>query len=102
MEQHQVIDETFAGLSRPSQTFEMGRPDIVEDRPGAVLVAEVRAFEAEGGFVRIADERDARRAADQALDDAPRAPRAPRVRAPAYDVEIKGSYDAPTLDASDD
>jgi hypothetical protein len=99
MEQQQVIDETFAGLSRPSQTFEMGRPDIVEDRPGAVLVAEVRAFEAEGGFGRIAEDRDARRLADEALDDAPRAP---RVRAPAYDVEIKDSYEAPTLDATDD
>jgi hypothetical protein len=99
MEQQQVIDETFAGLSRPSQTFEMGRPDIVDDRPGAVLVAEVRAFEAEGGFERISEDRDARRLADEALDAAPRAP---RPRTPAYDVEIKDSYEAPKLDASDD
>lgn len=99
MEQQQVIDDTFAGLSRPSQTFEMGRPDIVEDRPGAVLVAEVRAFEAESGFEKLADQRDARRKAEEAIDDAPRPA---RTRTPALDIQTKDSFDAPKLVSSDD
>lgn len=99
MEQQQVIDETFAGLARPSQTFELGRPDIVEDRPGAALVAEVRAFEADAGFARLAAYRDAKRAAEEAADNAPRAP---RVRDPAFDGIPQDSFDAPTLSSSDD
>lgn len=99
MEQHQVIDETFAGLSRPAQTFEMGRPDIIEDRPGSVLVAEVRAFEADGGFARIAEERDSRRAADEAADATPRPA---RIRTTAYDIALKDSIETPSLNASDD
>ena len=61
MEQRTVIDETFAGLASPTQTFELGRPDIVEGRPGAALVAEVRDFEEKGGFKKIAAEREANR-----------------------------------------
>jgi hypothetical protein len=68
MEQRAVIDESFAGLVSPVQTFEMGRPDIEDGRPGAVLVEEVRAFEAEGGFKKIAEERDAVRLADEQAD----------------------------------
>lgn len=68
MEQRAVIDESFAGLGSPVQTFEMGRPDIEEGRPGAVLVEEVRAFEAEGGFRKIAEDREAVRIADEQAD----------------------------------
>lgn len=68
MEQRAVIDESFAGLVSPVQTFEMGRPDIEEGRPGAVLVEEVRAFEVEGGFRKIAEDRDAARIADEQAD----------------------------------
>lgn len=67
MEQRAVIDETFAGLVSPSMTFEMGRPDIVDGRPGAALVEEVQKFDAEGGFKRITEDREtARIEADQA------------------------------------
>jgi hypothetical protein len=68
MEQRAVIDESFAGLVSPVQTFEMGRPDIEDGRPGAVLVEEVRAFEAEGGFRKIAEDREAGRIADEQAD----------------------------------
>jgi hypothetical protein len=68
MEQRAVIDETFAGLVAPVQAFEMGRTDIEEGRPGAVLVEEVRAFEAEGGFRKIAEDREAGRVADEKAD----------------------------------
>jgi hypothetical protein len=68
MEQRAVIDETFAGLVNPVQTFEMGRPDIEENRPGTVLVEEVRAFEAKGGFKQIAEDREAARIADEKAD----------------------------------
>jgi hypothetical protein len=70
MEQRAVIDETFAGLVAPVQTFEMGRPDIEDGRPGSALVEEVRTFEAEGGFKKIADDREAGRVADEQADAA--------------------------------
>jgi hypothetical protein len=70
MEQRAVIDETFAGLSSPAGTFEMGRPDITENRPGAALVAEVHAFEQAGGFRQIAEARDAERTEGDRIDAA--------------------------------
>lgn len=70
MEQHAVIDETFAGLARPTQTFELGRQDIEEERPGAALVAAVQEFEAADGFKKIAADREAARVADEAKDAA--------------------------------
>ena len=75
MEQSAVIDETFAGLADPVQTFEMGRADLTEDRPGAILVAEVRDFRADGGFARLADARDADRVRGEEIDSASKQPR---------------------------
>lgn len=68
MERHAVIDETFAGLANPSMTFEMGRPDITENRPGTALVEEVKKFDAEGGFKKIAEDRDEARIRDEKAD----------------------------------
>jgi len=68
MTKETIIDETFAGLVAPSETHSVGRPDIDKDRPGDILVAEVRKFGAEGGFRRIAEERTLKRAAENAAD----------------------------------
>ena len=70
MEQREVIDETFAGLVTPRETFEMGRPDMVEGRPGAALVDVVRKFADDGGFQRIADDREKARMEDETADAA--------------------------------
>lgn len=91
MEQRAVIDESFAGLVSPVQTFEMGRPDIEEGRPGAALVEEVRAFEAEGGFRKIAEDREAVRIAD---DQADAGAARPKVRHADLGIVAKGA-DAP-------
>lgn len=96
MEQRAVIDESFAGLVSPVQTFEMGRPDIEEGRPGAVLVEEVRAFEVEGGFKKIAEDRDAVRAADEQTDAGATRP---KVRHADLGIVAKG-VDAPEKDES--
>jgi len=69
----EVIDDSFAGLVSPVETHRMGRPDIEKDRPGDVLVAEVARFEAEGGFKKLAREREK----DRALDEAGRGPSEP-------------------------
>jgi hypothetical protein len=45
-----IIDDTFKGLISPLEVHSMGREDITEDRPGDVLVAEVKQFAAAGGF----------------------------------------------------
>lgn len=68
MEQHSIIDETFAGIARPTQTFEIGRPDIEDERPGSALIAAVREFEAADGFKKIAETRDAARVAEEKVD----------------------------------
>lgn len=70
MEQREVIDETFAGLVTPRETFEMGRPDMVEGRPGAALIDVVQKFEAEGGFQQIAADREKARTEDETADAA--------------------------------
>ncbi|NTF17494.1 hypothetical protein G6L37_03710 [Agrobacterium rubi] len=70
MEQRAVIDETFAGLVSPKQTFEMGRPELTENRPGTALVEEVRDFDAKGGFRQIAEDRETVRANDEKADAA--------------------------------
>jgi len=62
----EVIDDTFAGLAAPVEMHRMGRPDIEEGRPGDVLVAEVARFESEGGFKKLAREREEGRARDDA------------------------------------
>lgn len=62
----EVIDDSFAGLVSPQETHRMGRPDIKEGRPGDTLVAEVARFDAEGGFRKLAEERDRQRALDEA------------------------------------
>lgn len=56
-----VIDETFAGLEHPAEVHNAGRPDIKAGRPGEALIAEVRKFASEGGFRKIAEDRDLRR-----------------------------------------
>jgi len=61
-----VIDDSFAGLVAPAEIHRMGRPDVKEGRPGDVLVAEVARFEREGGFKRLAKEREEQRALDEA------------------------------------
>lgn len=61
MTNKEIIDETFSGLVSPTEIHAVGRPDIEADRPGNVLVDEVRKFSSEGGFKRIAEERNARR-----------------------------------------
>lgn len=63
-----VIDETFAGLAEPVEMHRAGRPDIEDGRPGDILVAEVRKFAADGGFKKIAEERDERRKRDDAAE----------------------------------
>jgi hypothetical protein len=47
-----IIDETFKGLSNPSEIHRLGRPDIVDGRPGDALIEAVRLHAAEGGFAR--------------------------------------------------
>lgn len=47
-----VIDETFRNVVDPVVIHRMGREDIVENRPGDVLVEEVKAHAARGGFAR--------------------------------------------------
>ena len=47
-----VIDETFKGVVSPSEIHRLGREDIVENRPGDVLIDAVKAFSAKGGFTR--------------------------------------------------
>jgi len=63
-----MIDETFTGLSHPRQRFDMGRPDLLEERPGDTLVEAVRQFEREGGFQALAEERNIKRREAQAPD----------------------------------
>jgi hypothetical protein len=47
-----VIDETFKNVANPVEIHRLGREDIVENRPGDVLVDAVKAFSAKGGFAR--------------------------------------------------
>jgi D-lyxose ketol-isomerase len=49
-----VIDETFKGVVSPAEIHRLGREEIVENRPGDVLVDAVKAFSAKGGFARTA------------------------------------------------
>lgn len=63
-----VIDETFAGLAEPAEIHRAGRPDIEDGRPGDVLVSEVRKFASEGGFRKLADERDSLRKKEEEID----------------------------------
>lgn len=62
-----VIDETFSGLLDPKEIHEMGREDIISDRPGAILLSAVSSFGAEG-FKAIAKEREDKRHAADAAD----------------------------------
>lgn len=48
-----VIDETFKNVANPVEIHRLGREDIVENRPGDVLVDAVKAFSAKGGFARV-------------------------------------------------
>ena len=47
-----VIDETFKNLANPAEVHRLGREDIVEGRPGDILVEAVRTHAAAGGFDR--------------------------------------------------
>jgi hypothetical protein len=47
-----VIDESFKNVASPVEIHRLGREDIVENRPGDVLVNAVKEFSAKGGFVR--------------------------------------------------
>lgn len=62
MGREMIINDTFRGIPSPTQTFQLGRPDLV-DRPGDALIEIVSAFRAEGGFQRLQDDRH--------LDEAP-------------------------------
>ncbi len=47
-----LIDDSFRDLVSPVAIHRMGREDIVENRPGDVLVEAVSRFAAKGGFKR--------------------------------------------------
>lgn len=47
-----VIDETFKNVVSPTEIHRLGREDIVENRPGDVLVDAVTRFAAKGGFAK--------------------------------------------------
>ena len=48
-----IIDETFKGLTSPSEVYKMGRDDLSENRPGNVLVEEVKKHSAAKGFRKL-------------------------------------------------
>lgn len=90
----EVIDETFAGLVSPAEVHSIGRPDLTTDRPGDVLVDEVRRFEAEGGFKEIARARAEERRKEEEADAAAK----PRQNLPDFGIKIQSS-DAHIADA---
>jgi len=64
-----VIGLDLASLTRePQAVFELGREDITEDRPGKILIEEVRKFQAKGGFRELEALRDAEYAKEKELD----------------------------------
>jgi hypothetical protein len=64
-----VIGLDLASLTRePQAVFELGREDITENRPGQILIEEVRKFQADGGFRQLESVRDAEYAKEKELD----------------------------------
>lgn len=64
-----VIGLDLASLTRePQAVFELGREDIVEGRPGQILLSEVRNFQASGGFRALEEQRDKEYEAEKVLD----------------------------------
>jgi hypothetical protein len=64
-----VIGLDLASLTRePQAVFELGREDIVEGRPGQILMSEVKKFQADGGFRALEEIRDQAYQAEKALD----------------------------------
>jgi hypothetical protein len=64
-----VIGLDLASLTRePQAVFELGREDITENRPGQILIEEVRKFQAQGGFRELEAARDAEYASEKELD----------------------------------
>ena len=64
-----VIGLDLASLTRePQAVFELGREDITENRPGQILIDEVRKFQAIGGFRELEAVRDAEYAKEKELD----------------------------------
>lgn len=64
-----VIGLDLASLTRePQAVFEIGREDITENRPGQVLIEEVRKFQANGGFRELEAKRDAEYAREKERD----------------------------------
>ena len=47
-----VIDDTFRNVANPLEIHRLGREDIVDNRPGDVLVDAVKRFSAKGGFAK--------------------------------------------------
>ncbi|MBY3151036.1 hypothetical protein HFO56_01160 [Rhizobium laguerreae] len=45
-----IIDETFKNVVSPTEIHRLGREDIVENRPGDVLIDAVTKFASKGGF----------------------------------------------------
>lgn len=96
IENYGLIDDSFAGLSRPQRTIDMGRPDLAGERPGATLVEAVRKFERDGGFKALREERDVARHRGQEPD-------APTRRDAPIDVSIPTiATEGPALDRSED
>lgn len=85
----QVIDETFAGLSSPSEVHAMGRPDLKTGRPGDVLVRAVSEFDAAGGFREISKARGELRQKEATEDAAVRKDSLPDlgIRIPVADAK---------------
>lgn len=54
-----VISHEFAALTmEPQAIYELGREDLTTDRPGQILISEVRKFQAQGGFRQLQEIRD--------------------------------------------
>lgn len=47
-----IIDDSFKNVANPVEIHRLGREDIVNNRPGDVLVGAVVDFAANGGFAR--------------------------------------------------
>lgn len=53
---HDIIDESFAGLLNPKEVHELGREDISSGRPGESLLQIVQEF-GQSGFDKIVADR---------------------------------------------
>jgi hypothetical protein len=64
-----VIDLDLQSLTRePQAVFALGREDLTQNRPGQILIEEVRKFQAKGGFRELEAVRDAEYEKEKELD----------------------------------